>query len=352
MRSGRLREGAKTRELEEAFKSRTGVSHAVAASSGTAALHLAYLAMLQPGDEVLVPSFTFIATASMIVMAGGRPVFCDIEPDTWTLDPAEIEKRLTPKTKAIAGVHLFGNACDIATIQKIADKRGLGIIWDAAQALGTSYQGRDLAQYRDAVCFSFYPTKNMTTGEGGMVATNDEVMAAKIRLLKNHGHTEKYVHQIVGFNYRMSEVEAAIGKVQLSQLDSFIEKRKKLANIYIEAFRGNASFKIQSVTAGANHSYNYFSIALNTDQLSVSRDEFAKALDGEGVQNAVHYPRGLHQQPAFSGLANGVLPHAESLSGRILSLPMSPFLNEVDIRYASEKVLFLIKKFARRHVLA
>lgn len=352
LRSGQLREGNKTREFEEAFARQVGARHAIAASSGTAALHLAYLATIQPGDEVLVPTFTFIATASMVVMAGGKPVFCDIDPQTWTLDPEEIEKRMTPKTKAVAGVHLFGNACDIDQIQIIARKHGLKLIWDAAQSLGTSYQEKEIGGFDDIVCFSFYPTKNITTGEGGMAVTSNNKLADKIRLLKQHGHTEKYLHELIGLNYRMTEMEAAIGQVQLKRLPEFLEKRKRLAAIYIQSLSGNPCFDLQRETPNSRHSYNYFSILFKENALEISRDEFAKALSQEGIQNAIHYPRPLHKQPCFGTVANGSLPVAESVSERILSLPMSPFLSEEDILYTCDRVNSLARKFSRKQIFS
>ncbi len=361
LRSGNLREGRKTREFEEAFCRRTGATHAVAASSGTTALHLTYLSLLKPGDEVLVPSFTFIATASMVVQAGARPVFCDIDPETWTIDPQGLEGKITPKTKAIAGVHLFGNSCAVTPLREIAQKRKLLLIWDAAQAFGTRYEGLDLGQIPDAVCFSFYPTKNMTTGEGGMVTTASDGLAQKIRLLKSHGQSEKYLHTAIGFNYRMTEMAAAIGLEQLKKLDSFLKRRKEIAKIYTESFSKTPQIQIQKVTPGAEASYNYFCIATPSPFPSPlrgegkgegGRDDLVAALRGEGIECAVHYPRPLHQQPCFAGFASGSLPESERLSGRILALPMHPFLSGEDARTVAEKVKSLVSRFSKKLVPA
>ncbi len=330
LRSGNLREGAKTREFEESFRLETGARHAITASSGTAALHLVYQALLQPGDEVIVPAFTFIATASMIAMTGAKPVFCDVDPKTWLIDPSDIAQKITPKTRAIAGVHLFGNSCDIALIQKIAKGHNLKLIWDAAQALGAKYQSRNVAEFPDAVCFSFYPSKNMTTGEGGMITTNDDVLAVKLRHLKSHGETEKYIHSMIGFNYRMTDMEAALGLFQLSRLDEFLAKRKKLAARYEKVFQKNPALTFQSTTPGSEHSYNYFTVALTPGKTSVTRDQFMKRLQDLGVQCAVYYPRPLHLQPCFQNGNAAALPVSESLAGRILSLPMHPFLSDED----------------------
>ena len=338
LRSGNLREGRKTKDFEDAFRLHAGVKHAVATSSGTSALHLVYQALLQPGDEVIVPAFTFIATASMVAMTGAKPVFCDVDPDTWVMDPADVERKITSKTRAIAGVHLFGNSCDIARIQKIAAPKKIKLIWDAAQSLGTRYQSRDVAEAADAVCFSFYPSKNMTTGEGGMVTTNDAELAAKVRFLKSHGETEKYIHTMIGFNYRMTDIEAVLGLLQLSSLEGFLARRKKIAARYEQAFKQIPGIQTQRVTPGSEHSWNYFTIALDTKKLSISRDEFMKQLQNRGVQCAVYYPRPLHLQPCFPGGKTGSLPVTESLASRILSIPMHPFLTDEDVDYVIESV--------------
>lgn len=347
LKSGKLREGERVREFEKIFQAYVGTRHAMATSSGTAALHLSYLSLFNPGDEVLVPAFTFVATASMIAMAGGVPVFCDIDPETWVIDPRDIERKITPKTKAIAGVHLFGNTCDIAAIREIAVRHHLKIIWDAAQALGSRYQDIDIAQFPDAVCFSFYPSKNITTGEGGMVTTNDDGIATKVRLLKSHGQPKKYVHEILGFNYRMTEVEAAIGVVQLQKLEGFLERRKRVAARLREAFEGNGFFKMQQITSGCDHATNYFSILLKENCLSVSRDQLVQALKDEGVPCAVHYPIPLHRQPCFSQVAFRELPHSDAVAQNILSLPMHPFLSDQDADFVAEKVLNLVRQYSK-----
>lgn len=351
LKSGNLREGKKVKEFEEAFAAKTGVKHAIAVSSGTSALHLSYLTILKPGDEVLVPAFTFIATASMVAIAGGKPVFCDVDPQTWTISAAEIEKRITPKTRAIAGVHLFGNTCEIHEILKIARKHQLKVIWDAAQSLGTTYEGIDIAQYPDMVCFSFYPGKNMTTCEGGMVTTNDDAAAARIRLLKNHGQSEKYHHSIVGLNYRMTEVEAVIGKGQLSKLDSFLGRRRQLGERYKQAFSSIPEVVFQKTTPGAGHSYNYFSILLDFEALGFSREALMKSLQEKGVQTAIHYPKPLHTQPCFDGETAERLPVAEFLSSWILALPIHPYMKDEDADFVVDHIRAVLGRNARKTVV-
>jgi perosamine synthetase len=289
--------------------------------------------MLEPGDEVLVPSFTFIATASMVVRAGAVPVFCDVDPKTWTLDPEDVKRRITPKTRAIAGVHIFGNACDMTALTKIAEGHHLKLIWDAAQSLGTLYNGRDVSAYPHATCLSFYPTKNMTTGEGGMVVTDDEALARKIRLLKCHGESEKYVHTLVGFNYRMSEIEAAIGLTQMRKLDGFLASRKKIAQRYLRYFQQHPDFQTQQIQKGCESSFNYFSVLVRSKKFS--RDEFVNALRKEGVPCAIHYPRPLHLQPCFANLSKEPLSHSVDIASHVLSLPMHPYLSDEDVDFVT-----------------
>lgn len=345
LRSGRLREGPRVAEFEEAFCRHTGARHAIATSSGTASLHLAYLAMIQPGDEVITTPFTFIATASMIVHAGGIPVFCDIDPETLTLDPAEIAKNLTSKTRAVCGVHLFGNTCDMDAIAEAVKNQNISLLWDAAQSLGSTYRDRDISHYRDAVTYSFYPTKNMTTGEGGMIVTENEALARTIRLLKNHGQAQKYRHELIGLNYRMTEIEAAIGMVQLTRLSGMIEARQKAAQVYDEAFLGHPALRLQKTTEGCGNSRNYYSIILREGAVSKSRDEILEALREAGVSCAVHYPIPLHEQPCFASFRREELPNASSIASQIIALPMHPWLSSEDLSHVSTTVLGLLERF-------
>jgi perosamine synthetase len=212
LRSGRLVAGAAVQAFEHEFARLVGAQYAVAVSSGTAALHIAYLAIVQPGDEVLVPGFTHISTASMVHFAGARPVLCDVDRRSFTVSLEDLARKLGPKTTALAPVHLFGNACDIDGIEALARHHNLRIVWDAAQAHCTSYRGRDVGSFADLVTYSFYPTKNMTTGEGGMLVTNDKDLYDRCKLLRGHGQTLKYHHESLGLNYRMLEVSAALGR--------------------------------------------------------------------------------------------------------------------------------------------
>ncbi|HUY50774.1 MAG TPA: DegT/DnrJ/EryC1/StrS family aminotransferase [Streptosporangiaceae bacterium] len=323
LRTGKLRQGAVTEKFENAFAARVGAGHAVAVSSGTAALHLAYLATFRPGDEVIVPSFTFVATASMLLAVGAVPVFADVDPRTFTLDLRDVERRITPRTRGIAGVHLFGNACDIDGLTAIASRHDLALVWDAAQSLGTEYRGREVGSYPAATCYSFYPTKNITTGEGGMVVTNDASVASALRLSRSQGAAGKYVHTQLGFNYRMTDMAAALGLQQFARLDDYLARRRENAMILSAGLADIPGVLTPLTAQHALHTYNQFSILVGWDGAGLSRDELAEGLTARGVQTAVHYPRPLHQQPMFGHEVTGV-EVSERLSECILALPVHP----------------------------
>jgi perosamine synthetase len=323
LQSGKLRQGAVTAEFENAFAARVGASHAVAVSSGTAALHLAYQSLFGPGDEVIVPSFTFVATASMVLAVGATPVFADVDPRTFTLSLADVERRITPRTAGIAGVHLFGNACDIDGLAAIAARHGLALVWDAAQALGTEYRDREVGSYPAATCYSFYPTKNITTGEGGMVVTDDAALASSLRLSRSQGAAGKYLHTQLGFNYRMTDLEAALGLQQLGRLAEYLERRRENAAALTSGLQQIPGLLPPLSAAHARHTYNQFSVLVGWDAAQISRDQLAEKLSAHGVQTAVHYPRPLHQQPMFDASLTG-LDTSERLCECILALPVHP----------------------------
>ena len=332
LKSGRLIQGERTKEFEKSFAEFVGAEQAIAVSSGTAALHIAYLATIESGDDVLVPTFSHISTASMVHFAGGRPVFCDIDPQTFTLDLASALANLTDKTTAIVPVHLFGNACPIDETLEFARANDLTVIWDAAQAHGTRYRGADVGSFDDLVCYSFYPTKNMFTGEGGMVTTNDADLAERCRLLRAHGQTEKYYHPTLGLNYRMTDVEAAIGLRQVEKLSDLITKRRDNAAFLTEGLAHLDGITPPDVPDHVDHSYHQYSILLDVERLNGSRDQFMSTLRDQGIGTGVHYPRSIHKQPAFEDLVGAqTLSTSEEISTRILSLPVHPSLSTSDL---------------------
>ncbi|UCC39969.1 MAG: DegT/DnrJ/EryC1/StrS family aminotransferase [Candidatus Heimdallarchaeota archaeon] len=341
LKSGNLRQGKKTEEFEYSFAEKIGAKYAVAVSSGTAALHIAYLSVLEIGDEVLLPSFTFIATASMVHYSNCNPIFCDADRETFTIDIEDAKKRITEKTKAIAPVHLFGNACDVEKIEELANNHNLRIIWDAAQAHGTRYRGKDVGCLNDLVCYSFYPSKNMITGEGGMVTTNNPKLNEKLRLLRSHGQAKKYFHTDFGFNYRMTDVEASIGLEQLKRLDPMTEIRRRNTEILNQGINTVDGIIAQKTTIGADHSYHQYCVLVDPDEYGCDRDQLALYLKNENILTGVHYPRGLHEQPVFQErLGKMELPVTEYLTRHILALPIHHNLYPSDM----ERIVDAIKE--------
>lgn len=331
LRSGALRQGKESDAFEREFAAKVAAKHAITCSNGSAALHLVYMAMLEPGDEVLVPAFTFIATGSMVSVTGGRPVFCDVDRESFLIDLADAERRITPRTKAISPVHLFGNPCDGAAVRRLAEKHGLKIVWDAAQSHGARFDGHDIGSLDDSVCYSFYPSKNMFTGEGGMVCTNDDALAEKVRYLRTHGQTGKYYHTSLGLNYRLTDVEAAIGREQMKRLDHMLDVRRRNARILTERLRAVPGLALQRVTTNGEHAWHQFCVLVDPATFGCDRDGLAKRLGDQGVMTGVHYPRGLHQQPIFEQMYGTMsLPVTEYLADHILAVPVQHGLSEAE----------------------
>ena len=332
LESGRLRAGRVTQAFENEFTRAAGARHAVAVNSGTSALFLAYRALLEPGDEVIVPDFTFAATAAMVVAAGCKPVFADVDPETCTLDPHEVERRLTRRTRAIAPVHLFGGPADVAALASLARRHGLRIIWGAAQADGAEFGGGGGGAFPDIVCYSFYPTKNMTTGEGGMLTTSDAKLARKLRLLSSHGEASRYSHILLGYNFRLTDIAAAIGRVQLRKLPAALRRRRENARILTRGVAGLPGITTPRAGSGANHAYCLYTIVLEPKALGMNRDQFQRALLRQGVETAVHYPLPLHRQPIFRGYGSDRdFPVSTRLAECVVSLPVRPGLTRPDL---------------------
>ena len=339
LRSGALRQGKQCEAFEAEFADRVGARHALTNANGSAALHLAYLSFLEPGDEVLVPSFTFMATASMVCMAGGTPVFCDIDPDTHLLDLNDASRKITARTRSIAPVHLFGNACDLAAVARLAAAHDLRVIWDAAQAHGATFGSTDVGGVGDFVCYSFYPSKNMFVGEGGMTCTDDDALAEKIRHLRSHGQTGKYYHTMLGLNYRMTDVEAAIGREQLKRLDEMLAVRRRNAEILNQGLGGISGLVPQKPTPGSEHAWHQYCVAIDPQRFGMDRDRLASKLRERGIASGVHYPRGLHQQPVFiERYGEHNLPVTETLAERILALPVHHGLSAGEAERVAEAV--------------
>jgi perosamine synthetase len=290
--SGQLAQGENVAAFERRFAEVCQVREAVAVSSGTAALHLALLAHgVGPGDEVITTAFTFAATANAILLAGAAPIFVDIEPDTYNIDVALVEAAITPRTKAILPVHLYGHPCDMRRLVPLAAARGIAIIEDACQAHAATIDGKSVGSFGTG-CFSFYATKNITTGEGGMVTTNDPEHAERVRLLRSHGQKERYYHVALGYNLRMTEMQGALGLVQLEKLERFTEQRIANAAFLTERFQGSVQTPV--TRQGYRHVYHQYTI-----RVPGNRDAWATHLRDRGIETAVHYPLAIHQQPYY-----------------------------------------------------
>jgi len=322
LRSGMLRQGPRCAELETRFAEASGASHALTCANGTCALQLAYGALLEPGDEVIVPAWTYVATASMLLAGGITPIFCDSLEGTFQIDPEDAERRITPRTTAIACAHLYGMPVDIDAIQDLARRKGLRVIYDAAQAHLARYRGSGIGAFGDAVTYSFYATKNLGTGEGGLLTCNDEGLCARIAALRSHGETEKYVHTSIGFNYRMNDVAAAIGCSRLDRLEDQNRARRAVADRYDAVLSEIEGLEAPQRTSGADAVWHLYTVKMDLGRFSRSRDEFCAALKAEGVPTAVHYPRSLTRQPAFADVVSDHPPVADGLSQRVFSLPI------------------------------
>ena len=332
LRSGALRQGKECDAFEKEFAAYVGAKHAVTSANGSAALHLAYMAFLEPGDEVLVPAFTFIATGSMVTAAGGTPVFCDVDPETFLIDLADAERRLTQRTRAISPVHLFGNPCAVDAVQRFAAQHRLKIVWDAAQAHGARYRGEDVGAFGDFVAYSFYPSKNMFVGEGGLTCTDNEEFQHRMRYMRSHGQTGKYLHTMFGLNYRMTDVEAAIGRKQLKRLDDMLAVRRRNAELLNDGLKAVPGIQPQSLTPGGEHAWHQYCVRVDASIFGMDRDGLAAKLQEDGIATGVHYPRGLNRQPVFQKLYGDVpLPVTDLLATQILALPVHHGLEVDDV---------------------
>ena len=336
--SGHFILGPEVTAFEAEFAKSVGAKHCVGLSSGTQALEVALEAVgIGPGDEVIVPSFTFIATAFAVSYLGATPVFADVDAETLTLDPADVRAKLTSKTKAILPVHLFGWPADMAPLVELARAKGIKIIEDCAQAFGTLYRGRPIGAIGDLGCFSFYPTKNLgAAGDAGAVVTDDAALLEACHVLRNIGqrNDRKYVHVRLGYNYRLDEIQAAVLRVKLRKAAAWNRKRQRAAGVYRKAWAGLPLRLPPADQNGSRHSYHLF--VIQTPQ----RGELAKHLAGLGVDTGVYYPIPLHLQPAYSALGGkpGDCPNSERAAAEVLALPLHPELSDPQLRRVADGV--------------
>ncbi|MGB3459360.1 MAG: DegT/DnrJ/EryC1/StrS family aminotransferase [Halobacteriota archaeon] len=326
LKSGTLSQGPKVKEFEEEFAEYIGVDYAIATNSGTSALDTALASLgIRRGDEVITTTFSFVSTASCVSMQGAKPVFCDIDQKTYNINPDEIEKRINDRTKAVIVVHLYGQPCDMRRMMEICEDHNLALIEDACQAHGAEYRGQSVGSF-GVGCFSFYPTKNMTTGEGGMITTNDEEVAKMARMIRDHGQKKRYLHAMLGYNYRMTDIAAAIGLVQLKRLDQFNEQRVSNA-MYYNGKLDNESIQKPFIAENVRHVFHQYTIRVK------ERDRFLKHLKINGVGYGIYYQIPLHKQPMFSEYNKLTLPEAERACKEVVSIPVHPALDKEKLKY-------------------
>jgi perosamine synthetase len=337
--------GAYIARFERAFAEFCGVRNAIACSSGTAALHLALLALgVGPGDEVIVPTLTYVATANAVMYCGAQPVFVDSEPATWNLDPALLEARITPRTRGIVVVHLYGHPADMQAVLDVARRHGLFVVEDAAEGLGAEARCRRVGAIGDLAAFSFYGNKIVTTGEGGMVTCDDDLLAARVQRFKEQGIAlgRPYWAEVIGYNYRMTNIAAAIGLAQIEQVDWHLTRRRANAALYRAALKGCATLKLLGEQPWARHAY-WMNCVLLAEDTPIGRDALIAAMAEQGIETRpVFYP--LHTLPIYRNTAyEHAFPIAEALAARGLNLPSSALLSAEEIAYVAERLLTLVE---------
>jgi len=325
--------GQQVEAFEREFAEHCGVAFGVGVGSGTEALHLGLLALgVRPGDEVITVAFTAVPTVTAISLAGATPAFVDVDPETFTMDPNQVEDRITPRTRVILPVHLYGHPADLEPVLGLARRHGLRVLEDAAQAHGARYRDRPIGSVGDLTAFSFYPTKNLgACGDGGMVTTDDPELAEKLRLLRNYGQRSRYLHELQGANSRLDELQAAVLRVKLRKLDAWNADRRVRAELYNATLRTVITPREKP---WARHAWHLYVVR------SPRRDALREHLTARGVGTLIHYPVPVHLQPAYRelGLGPGALPNTERLAREILSLPLYPELPLADVAYAAKQV--------------
>ena len=326
--------------FERKFSEWLGVRNSIAVSNGTVAIHLALLSLgIGPGDEVVVPDLTFASPANMVLLTGARPVFVDVNKNDWCIDPKGFRESISKRTKAVIVVHLYGQPANMDEILEIARENGVYVIEDAAEAHGARYKGKLVGSLGDVATFSFYANKTITTGEGGMVVTNDDELADKIRLLRDHGMRPRYWHVTVGFNYRMTGLQAALGLAQLDKIDVLLDRKKRIAELYNEFLNGVPGIVFQYKAPWSEPSYWLYSILIEEKQFGLSRDELALKLEERGIETRkFFYP--LHIMPAYKNLLNGNQNYSVStyLSHHGINLPSGPKISDDEVIEVGETI--------------
>ena len=343
LKSGMIAQGPKVAEFEEKYAEWVGAKYGIAVNSGTAALHVALLSCdIGAGDEVITTPFTFIASGNSILYTGAKPVFGDIDLKTYTLNPDSVESLISENTKAILPVQLYGQSANMDKINEIAERYGLVVIEDAAQAHGAMCNGEKVGSLGDMACFSFYPTKNMTTSEGGIITTDDAELAEKAKIFRAHGASVRYHHDSIGYNFRMTDISAAIGLAQLKKIDEFNDLRIKNAEYLNEGLKNVDGVVTPYCAYGSKHVYHQYTIRVEKG----NRDDWVSLINEKGVGTGIHYPIPLYNQPVYRKLdIEGVCPNADLAANTVISLPVHPSLTKEDldlvieaVKYASSKI--------------
>lgn len=336
--TGRFGSGPMVRQFETNFAKFVKAKHAIAVDTGTAALHMSlWAAKVKREDEVILPSFTFVATAETVAIVGAKPVFVDIELGTYNVDPEKVEEAITDKTKAVIAVDLYGLSAEMEKIKKITAKHNLTLIEDAAQAHGASYKGKPPGYFADMTCWSFYASKNMTTGEGGMITTNSDEYTDVLCAMRSHGEKKEYFSTMLGHNYRMPEIEAAIGLVQLKKLPAFIEKRTRNAASLTKELKRTKGLVLPIEPEDYKHSWYLYTIRIQEVDAKV-RDKIVENLRNNGVGAAIYYHTPIHLMPYYQQFGKHFLPNTERVAQQVISLPIHPGVTLKEIRYEAKSV--------------
>ena len=337
LKSGVIAQGPKVEEFEKNFADYCNTKYAAAVNSGTAALHIALMAMgIKEGDEVITTPFSFIASANCILYVNAKPVFADIDEKTFNISPESVKEKINSKTKAIIPVHLYGQPCDMKAIIEIAQDHNLNILEDACQAHGAEYENKRVGSFGDAAAFSFYPTKNMTTSEGGIITTNNKEIAEKSKIYRNHGQIKRYEHEFLGYNLRMTDICAAIGIEQLKKLDKFNQKRIENAKYLSRKLKNIKGIEVPYVQSNVKHVFHQYTVKIENGK----RDEINKKLNDAGIGTGIHYPIPINDQPFYKKISYNAdeTPVAKETVKKVLSLPIHQSVTKENLDYIAEKL--------------
>ena len=336
--------GKRVRDFESLMKNYLKIKHVVSVNSGTSALYAALLAAgINPGDEILIPSFTFVATANAVVAAGGRPIFVDIKKEDYTMDASDLKAKITKRSKVVVPVHLYGHPCDIDEIDELAEKNSLHIIEDACQSLGSSYKKKQTGTFGTMGCFSMYASKVLTAGEGGAIATDSDDLADKLKMIRNHGMVEGYDTRMLGLNLRLPELSAAVAKMQMQKLDKLLQIRRRNADLLSKLlFTTSEKYEVKMPEETADKRFNWY---LYTITLQHERDKVKNALVQNSVGATVYYSPPVHRMPLYAQMASETkLPVTEWCADHILSLPVHPYVTEADVSHIADSLKSIIEE--------